>query len=115
MSIFDKIMSILNSGIISTYNEIVTSHAYAFRIWKSRQPREKFSTSYTQNNALPLYKDKYFIATHKNEILGIERKIKEDVVKSLFKISSCFLCFSKRTMFISYTWYKYNITRSKKK
>lgn len=90
MSIFDKIMSILNSDIISTYNEIVTSHAYAFRIWKSRQPREKFSTSYTRNNALPLYKDKYFIATHKNEILGIERKIKEDVVKASLKYPHAF-------------------------
>lgn len=90
MSIFDKIMSILNSDIISTYNEIVASHGYAFRIWKSRQPREKFSTSYTQNNALPLYKDKYFIATHKNEILGIERKIKEDVVKASSKYPHAF-------------------------
>lgn len=75
MGLFDAIKGILNPEIISTYEEIINSHSEAFRRWKGRQIVGTFSSTY---NFSPSYNDKYYIATHKSEILRVEQEIAEE-------------------------------------
>ena len=75
MGLFDAIKGFLNPEIISRYEEIVSSHSEAYRRWKGRQHYTTLSSSV---NTSPTYNDKYYIATHRDEILQVEKEIAEE-------------------------------------
>ena len=75
MGLFDAIKGLFNPEIISRYEEIVSSHSEAYRRWKGRQHYTALSSSV---NTSPTYNDKYYIATHRDEILLVEKEIAEE-------------------------------------
>ncbi len=75
MGLFDSIKGLFNPEIISTYEELINCHSEAFRRWKGQQIVGTFSSMFEFS---PTYNDKYFIATHKSEILSVEREIAEE-------------------------------------
>lgn len=75
MGLLDAIKGFLNPEIISRYEEIVSSHSEAYRRWRGRQHYTSLSSSV---NTSPTYNDKYYIATHRDEILQVEKEIAEE-------------------------------------
>lgn len=75
MGFLDGLKGFLNPEIISQYEDIIRYHSEAYRRWKGRLHYTALSSSV---NTSPTYNDKYYIATHRNEILQVEKEIAEE-------------------------------------
>lgn len=96
MGFLDGLKGFLNPEIISQYEDIIRYHSEAYRRWKGRLHYTALSSSV---NTSPTYNDKYYIATHRNEILQVEKEIaeekvfqkrKDEVIKAAFQYPHAF-------------------------